>query len=149
MSYLLNHCQVNRQWKIMSLKLGVKLHFWFSPFFFFFFSWSLTVSSRNNIIFDVSLCKRLFLGDRKKSGVGETLAPPATCVRGRGREGDDTQRDPTLSGPQREEGGEMRLGLPAAWASKLRRRLLDLLVNGAPGQRQPGKAKRTAFVSHG
>lgn len=52
---------------------------------------------------------------KKSQAWAKPSAPPATRVPGKGgREADDTQQDPTRPGPQREEGGEMRLGLPAA-----------------------------------
>ena len=64
-------------------------------------------------------------------GAGSSLAPP-----GRGREADDARQDPTPSGPQREEGGGVRSGPPAARASKLTRRELDLLIKSVPGRQQ-------------
>lgn len=70
------------------------------------------------------------------------------CGKGkRGRQDSKTQHFLVLRG--RERGGGMRLGVLAAWDSKLRRRLLGLLINSVAGRRQPGNAPRTAFVSHG
>lgn len=104
-----------------------------------FFSWSLTVSCRNNIIFDASLCKCLFLGHK----LSQAWAKPLLLllhVCGKGQRGGRHTARSKLSGLQREEGGERRLGLSAAWVSKLR--LLHMLIKSVPGQWHTGNTKR-------
>lgn len=104
------------------------------------FSWSLTVSCRNDIIFDVSLCKCLFLG-HKRSQTGAKLSL-LLHVRAEGWGGRwDTARPQllVLRGTQRGEvcwkhgeGDDSTCSVTARWVATLLQESVLLHYTGNP-----------------
>lgn len=104
------------------------------------FSWSLTVSCRNDIIFDVSLCKCLFLG-HKRSQTGAKLSL-LLHVRAEGWGGRwDTARPQllVLRGTQRGEvcwqhgeGDDSTCSVTARWVATLLQESVLLHCTGNP-----------------